>query len=51
MRAYFEALLPDVLDGRIEPGLVFDRVVGIDQVPEGYQAMNRRASIKVVVRP
>ena len=30
VRAYVEDLLPDVLAGRIEPGLVFDRTVGID---------------------
>ena len=27
-RAYIEELLPDVLEGRIEPGRVFDRVIG-----------------------
>ena len=51
VRAYIEELLPDVLDGRIEPGLVFDRTVSIDDVPAGYQAMNRRESIKVMVQP
>ena len=51
VRAYIEELLPDVLDGRIEPGKVFDRVVGLDEVPDGYQAMADRKSIKVMVRP
>jgi len=51
VRAYIEELLPDVLAGRIEPGLVFDRTLGIDGVPGGYEAMNRRESIKVMVRP
>jgi len=51
VRAYIDELLPDVLDGHIEPGLVFDRTVGIDDVPAGCQAMNRRESIKVMVRP
>ena len=51
VRAYIEELLPDVLEGRIEPGLVFDRVVSIDEIPAGYQAMNRRESIKVMVQP
>ena len=50
-RAYIDELLPDVLDGRIEPGRVFDRVVGLDGVPEGYRAMNERESIKVMVQP
>jgi threonine dehydrogenase-like Zn-dependent dehydrogenase len=40
VRAYIEELLPDILDGRIEPGRVFDRVIGVDEVPDGYRAMN-----------
>jgi threonine dehydrogenase-like Zn-dependent dehydrogenase len=48
-RAYIEELLPDVLEGRIEPGRVFDRVVGLDEVPDGYRAMNDRESIKVMI--
>jgi len=51
VRAYIEELLPDVLEGRIEPGRVFDRVVGLDGVPDGYRAMDDRESIKVMVRP
>jgi threonine dehydrogenase-like Zn-dependent dehydrogenase len=50
-RAYIEELLPDVLEGRIEPGHVFDRVVGLDEVPDGYRAMNEREAIKVMVEP
>jgi threonine dehydrogenase-like Zn-dependent dehydrogenase len=51
VRAYIEELLPDVLDGKIEPGRVFDRVVGLDEVPDGYRAMNEREAIKVMVKP
>jgi hypothetical protein len=51
VRAYIDELLPDILDGRIEPGKVFDRTVGLDGVPDGYRAMNDRESIKVLVRP
>ena len=50
-RAYIEELLPDVLDGRIEPGRVFDRVTDLDGVPDGYRAMNEREAIKVMVKP
>ena len=50
-RAYIEELLPDVMEGRIEPGRVFDSVVGLDEVPDGYRAMNERESIKVMVKP
>jgi threonine dehydrogenase-like Zn-dependent dehydrogenase len=48
-RAYIEALLPDVLESRIEPGRVFDRVVRHDGVPDGYRAMNEREAIKVLI--
>ena len=51
VRAYIEELLPDILEGRIEPGRVFDRVVGLDGVPDGYRAMNDRESIKVMIEP
>jgi len=40
-----------VLEGRIEPGRVFDRTVDLNGVPDGYRAMNDRESIKVLVRP
>src|SRR5438309_813323 len=48
-RAYIEELLPDVLEGQIEPGRVFDRVVRLDEVPDGYRAMNEREAIKVLI--
>jgi threonine dehydrogenase-like Zn-dependent dehydrogenase len=51
VRAYIEELLPDVLEGRIEPGRVFDRVTNLDGVPDGYRAMNEREAIKVMVQP
>ena len=50
-RAYIPDLLPDVLEGRIEPGRVFDRNVDLDGVPGGYRAMADRESIKVMVTP
>jgi len=51
VRAYIDELLPDILEGRIEPGKVFDRTVGLDGVPDGYRAMADRESIKVLVTP
>jgi threonine dehydrogenase-like Zn-dependent dehydrogenase len=51
VRAYIEELLPEVLDGRIEPGKVFDRTVDLDGVPAGYRAMDAREALKVLVRP
>jgi hypothetical protein len=50
-RAYIEELLPEVLDGRIQPGRVFDRTVNLDDIAEGYRAMAEREALKVLVRP
>jgi threonine dehydrogenase-like Zn-dependent dehydrogenase len=51
VRAYIDELLPDILEGRIEPGRVFDRTVDVAGVPDGYRAMADRESIKVMVKP
>jgi threonine dehydrogenase-like Zn-dependent dehydrogenase len=51
VRAYIEELLPEVLDGRIEPGRVFDCTVSLDEVPDGYRAMANREALKVLIRP
>lgn len=51
VRAYIPELLPDILEGRIEPGRVFDRTVDLDGVPAGYRDMNDRKALKVMVRP
>jgi threonine dehydrogenase-like Zn-dependent dehydrogenase len=51
VRAYIEELLPEVLDGRLDPGKVFDRTVDLDGVPAGYAAMDKRESLKVLVQP
>ena len=51
VRAYIAELLPDVMNGRIEPGRVFDRTVTLDGVPDGYRAMNEREALKVMVQP
>jgi len=50
-RAYIEELLPDVLEGRIEPGRVFDRTGTLDEVPEGYRLMNEREVLKFLIKP
>jgi threonine dehydrogenase-like Zn-dependent dehydrogenase len=50
-RAYIDDLLPDVMEGRIRPGQVFDRIVDLDGVPDGYRAMNDRKALKVLIRP
>lgn len=50
-RHYIDGILPDVLEGRIEPGRVFDCTVGLDGVPGGYRAMAGRQSLKVLIVP
>jgi threonine dehydrogenase-like Zn-dependent dehydrogenase len=50
VRAYVEELLPDILEGRIEPGRVFDWVASLDEVLDGYRAMDRREALKVMVK-
>ncbi|GAA1055227.1 IMP dehydrogenase [Agromyces luteolus] len=49
VRAYLEPAIRQVLDGEIDPGRVFDRTVGIDDVAAGYAAMDAREALKVMV--
>jgi len=49
VRAYIEQLLPDVLDGTVDPGKVFDLTVDLDDIPRGYAAMDQRTALKVMV--
>jgi threonine dehydrogenase-like Zn-dependent dehydrogenase len=51
VRAYLPDLLPDVLDGTLDPGPVFDVELPLKQVAEGYAAMDERRAIKVLLRP
>jgi hypothetical protein len=50
-RAYIEGLLPDVLDGTLQPGRVFDRTISLEDIPDGYRAMASREALKVLIRP
>jgi len=49
VRSYIEDLLPDVLDGTVTPGDVFDLAVPLDQVADGYRAMDERTAIKTML--
>jgi len=51
VRRYLPDLLERVLSGAIEPGLVFDRTLPLDDVAEAYRAMDERRSIKVLLQP
>lgn len=50
-RKYLPELLERVLAGGIDPGRVFDMTVPLDDVAEGYRAMDERRAVKVLVRP
>ena len=49
-RIYIPELLGDVLDGVINPGLVFDYETGLDHIADAYRAMDERRAIKSLVR-
>jgi len=51
VRQYLPSLRDDVLSGEINPGLVFDLDLPLDQVAEGYSAMDERRAIKTMLRP
>lgn len=51
VRAYIEAALPQVLDGTIEPGRVFDRELPLSEIAEAYRLMDAREALKVLIRP
>ncbi|KGJ02162.1 hypothetical protein SAMN04487972_1477 [Paracoccus halophilus] len=50
VRRFLPDLMDRVLAGRIEPGKVFDLVLPIDQVAEGYKAMDERRAIKTMLK-
>ena len=51
VRQYLPQLMGDVLAGAIDPGQVFDLVLPLDEVAEGYAAMHERRAIKTLLRP
>jgi len=51
VRAYLPELIDHVLDGRINPGKVFDLTLPLDQAAEAYRAMDERRAIKALLRP
>ena len=51
VRAYLPDLMHRVLDGRIEPGKVFDLTLPLSQVAEAYAAMDERRAIKSLLQP
>ena len=51
VRRYLPDLIDRILKGKINPGKVFDLTLPLDQVAEGYRAMDERRAIKTLLRP
>jgi threonine dehydrogenase-like Zn-dependent dehydrogenase len=51
VRRFLPDLITRVLDGRIDPGQVFDLMLPLDEVAEAYRAMDERRAIKVLLKP
>jgi threonine dehydrogenase-like Zn-dependent dehydrogenase len=51
VRRFLPDLITRVLDGRIDPGQVFDLTLPLDEVAEAYRAMDERRAIKVLLQP
>jgi len=51
VRRFLPELIKRVWDGEINPGKVFDLTLPLDQVAEGYRAMDERRAIKALLQP
>ncbi len=51
VRRFLPELIDLVWNGKINPGKVFDLTLPLDQVAEGYRAMDERRAIKALLRP
>ncbi len=51
VRRFLPELIDLVWNGKINPGKVFDLALPLDQVAEGYRAMDERRAIKTLLRP
>jgi threonine dehydrogenase-like Zn-dependent dehydrogenase len=50
-RFYMDELLPDVLSGKLDVSAVFTKTISLDDIPEGYEDMDSRREIKILVKP
>jgi threonine dehydrogenase-like Zn-dependent dehydrogenase len=51
VRRFLPELIDLIWNRRIDPGRVFDLTLPLDQVAEGYRAMDERRAIKTLLRP
>lgn len=47
---YMHQLLPEVLAGKLDPSTVFTKTISLSQIAEGYEAMDKREAIKVMIK-
>lgn len=48
--SYIPLLLPDVLSGKLDASGVFDKTIKLEQIMDGYRAMDERKAIKVLIK-
>ena len=51
VRKYIDELMEDILQGNLDPSPIFTKEVDLEDVPEGYEAMDNREAVKVLVKP
>jgi alcohol dehydrogenase len=51
VREYAEELLADVLGGTLDPSPIFTKTVTLENIADGYRAMDQRDALKVLVEP
>jgi threonine dehydrogenase-like Zn-dependent dehydrogenase len=51
VRRFLPKLIDLVWSGKINPGKVFDLTLPLDQIAEGYRAMDERRAIKALLQP
>ena len=49
VRRFLPDLIERIVDRRIDPGKVFDLTLPLEQVAEGYRAMDERRAIKTLL--
>lgn len=49
--SYITELMPDVLTGNLDCSAIFTKTLSLDEIAEGYKAMDQRREIKVLLKP
>lgn len=51
VRRYLPELIDLIWNRTIDPGKVFDKTLTLDEAAAGYEAMDKREAIKVMLKP